>query len=85
MKQSYKIPASLNTSYMDMTITIQKDDGLGLKPMPMKQLAFFIAVLFTGFFFQQKTFVGQCGTPASIAFLVIYFGMGLHHTSFLSQ
>lgn len=78
MKQSYKIPASLNTSYMDMTITIQKDDGLGLKPLPMKQLAFFLAVLFSGFFIQQKTFVGQCGTVLSVLFLAVYFGIGLY-------
>jgi len=63
---------------MDMHITIQKDDGLGLKPMPMKQISFFILVLFSGFFFQQKTFVGSISTFASVAFLVVYFGIGLY-------
>ena len=78
MKLSYRIPASLATSYMDMTITIQKDDGLGLKPMPIKQLLFFIVVLFSGFFLQQKTFFGQTGTFGSAAFLALWFGTGLY-------
>ena len=78
MKKSYKIPASLDTSYMDMVITIRNDDGLGLKPLPIKQIAFIVAVIFSGFFLQQKTFIGQAGTGASIAFLVIYIGTGVY-------
>ena len=74
MKQSYKIPASLNTSYMDMTITITNNEGLGLRPLPMKQLSFFLIVLFSAFFFVTKTFVGQVSTGATIAFVGIYCG-----------
>lgn len=78
MKQSYKIPASLNTSYMDMTITISNKDGLGLRPLPMKQLSFFLLVLFSAFFFVSKTFVGQVSTVSTIAFVVAYCGFGLY-------
>lgn len=78
MKKSYKIPASLDTSYMDMTITIRNDEGLGLKPLPIKQIAFLVVVLFSGFFLQQKTFIGHAGTGASIAFLVLYIGTGIY-------
>lgn len=78
MKQSYKIPASLNTGYMDMVITIRSNDGLGLKPLPIKQIVFMIAVVFSAFFLQQKTFIGTVNTPSSVLFLVIYIGTGLY-------
>lgn len=78
MKKAYKIPASLDTSYMDMTITIRSSDGLGLKPLPIKQIAFMICVVFSAFFFQQKTFIGQVNTVSTIAFLVSYIGFGLY-------
>lgn len=78
MKQSYKIPAGLDTSYMDMTITIQKEGGLGLKPLKMKQLFIFIVTLFSGLFIQQKTFVGDVSIGCSIVFLIIWFGTGIY-------
>lgn len=78
MKQSYKIPASLDTSYMDMTITIRSNEGLGLKPLPIKQIAFMILVVFSGFFLQQKTFIGSVSTASSALFLIAYIGTGFY-------
>lgn len=78
MKQSYKIPAGLDTSYMDMTITLRSNDGLGLKPLPIKQIAFMIVVVFSAFFLQQKTFIGQINTVSTICFMAAYCGMGLY-------
>lgn len=78
MKQSYKIPASLDTSYMDMTITIRTNDGLGLRPLPIKQIAFMIVIVFSAFFLQQKTFIGQVSTVSTIIFMAAYIGTGLY-------
>lgn len=78
MKTSYKIPASLDTSYLDMTITIRNNDGLGLRPLPIKQIAFMILVVFSAFFLQQKTFLGQVSTASSAAFLITYIGFGMY-------
>ena len=37
-----------------------------------------LAVVFSGFFLEQKTFIGSVNTVSTIAFLVIYMGFGLY-------
>lgn len=78
MKHSYKIPASLDTSYLDMKVTLQKESGVGLRPMPMRQLAFFIMILFSCLFFVQKSFVGDAGFVLTLVFIVLYIGFGIY-------
>lgn len=54
-KQSYKIPASLNADYLnDMEITLRNNDGIGLKPLPIKVILFYLAGIFLGAFLLFK-------------------------------
>lgn len=42
-KESYKIPASIDESYMDMEITLKNKDGIGLRPLPIRVVLLWVA------------------------------------------
>ncbi len=48
-KESYKIPTSLTSNYLDMEIAIQKD-AVGFRPMPVRVILFWIAGIFIWFY-----------------------------------
>lgn len=43
VKESYKIPASLDESYLNMEITLKNKDGIGLKPLPVRVVLIWVA------------------------------------------
>lgn len=43
MKQSYKVPYSLNKTRGDMEIAVQNKDGIGFKSTPVKLILFYLA------------------------------------------
>lgn len=49
MKQSYKIPTSLDVSYLDTEIALQTNGGVGLRPLPLKVILVWIAAIFGSF------------------------------------
>lgn len=55
-KSVYKIPSSLDASYLDMEIALQSNDGIGVRPYPLKVILVYllsgigcVAVLMNGF------------------------------------
>ena len=56
-KQSYKIPFDLNASYSDMEIALRTKDGIGLKPMAMKNVLAYLLGFLGCFWLTQKTFI----------------------------
>lgn len=50
VKESYKIPASLEESYLNMEITMKNKDGIGLKPMPVRFVLIWVAAIMVMFF-----------------------------------
>ena len=45
MKQSYKIPTSLDKSYLDTEVALQGKSGVGLRPLPLKVIGLWIATI----------------------------------------
>ena len=60
-KRVYGIPYDFNSSYLDMEIAIQTQDGLGLKPFPIKKILVGLAAILGGYLALTKT-VLQYGT-----------------------
>ena len=46
MKQSYKLPTSLDKSYLDHEVALQTKGGVGLRPLPLKVILVWIGALF---------------------------------------
>ena len=49
MKQSYKLPASLEQGYGDVEIALQTKAGVGLRPLPIKVIGVWIAAVMFAF------------------------------------
>ena len=50
VKESYKIPASIDESYLSMEITLKNKDGIGLKPLPIRVILVWIVSMLIAFF-----------------------------------
>lgn len=49
MKQSYKIPTSLDMSYLDTEVALQTNGGIGFRPMPLRVILVWIVAIFGSF------------------------------------
>lgn len=68
-KISYKIPASINRSYMDAEINLSSG-SMQVKPKPVKFILFWIGSFFAFFAVVKFTFVSSASLP-----LIILFGL----------
>ncbi len=73
-KQRYGIPHSLDSSYMDMEIAIQSNEGIGLRPFPIKNILLVIAAITSVYLILSKTIVGR-GTFLQKAIFVVSWGV----------
>lgn len=69
-KMTYKVPSSLNRSFLDHEITLSKG-GWAAKPSPIKQLLFFGGGILALLWFSTSTFVASSG-PVAITFFVLW-------------
>lgn len=69
-KMSYKVPTSLNRSFLDHEITLSKG-GWAAKPSPIKQLFFIGGGVLALLWVTTQTFVGSSG-PVFITLFVIW-------------
>ncbi|MFC9755219.1 hypothetical protein [Streptomyces sp. NPDC056921] len=78
-KMTYKVPSSLNRSFLDHEITLSKG-GWAAKPSPIKQLLFFGGGVLALLWVSTSTFVASSGPVPITLFviwgltLIIYFG-----------
>ncbi|MCB5280362.1 hypothetical protein [Arthrobacter sp. ES1] len=79
-KNSYKIPSSLNRSFLDHEVALS-GGGFQAKPLPMKVLLFWSGSILTLFWVASSTFVAQAAWWL-IALVVIWW---LITTAFLGQ
>ncbi|WP_424862868.1 hypothetical protein [Streptomyces sp. MMS24-I29] len=70
-KTSYKVPASLNRSFLDYEITLSTKGGWAARPSPLKQLFFFGGGVLALLWMTTQTFIASSG-PAFIALFVIW-------------
>ncbi|MFF3127054.1 hypothetical protein ACFVRD_33185 [Streptomyces sp. NPDC057908] len=69
-KMTYKVPSSLNRSFLDHEITLSKG-GWAAKPSPIKQLLFFGGGVLALLWVSTSTFVASSG-PVPITLFVIW-------------
>ena len=75
-KDSYKIPTSLTSSYLDMEIALQKD-AVGFKPMPVRIILFWIMGIFAWFYlmFQDASVFSAAPFWVNALFTLCWFGL----------
>ena len=71
-KAAYKIPFDLNATYADMEIAIRSQDGIGLKPMPMKTILAYLLGFLSCFWVMMNTFVKYGTLIQKILFVAAY-------------
>lgn len=71
-KQSYKVPASLDSSFFDVELAFQSDDGVGLRPMPLKTVLAIVVSGLVCFWAASSTFVKAGGPLLIIAFVAVW-------------
>lgn len=67
-KSSYKIPTSIDKSFMDMEINLQTKDGMGGKPIKMGLVFGYLASVMTLFMVMTKTFMDGANLFVKIIF-----------------
>lgn len=78
-KMGYKVPPSLNRSFLDHEITLSKG-GWAAKPSPIKQLLFFGGGLLVLLWAATSTFIASAGPTFIVLFaiwgllVIVYFG-----------
>ena len=77
MKQSYGIPYSLDSSYLDMEISIHGDSAVGTRPMPIKNLLLILAGVMSCFFILAKTQMSRGSIFDKVIFVIGWAGLCL--------
>ena len=71
-KRSYGIPYSLDSSYMDMEITIQSNNGIGIRPLPIKLILTILAGILSGYAILSKTDVSRGTIVQKAIFIALW-------------
>lgn len=74
-KMSYKIPTSLNKSHLDTEIALKNQDGIGLKPVSLKVIFFYVISIFVFFWFVSATFMDSLNLFLKIIFGIVWLLM----------
>lgn len=82
MKDNYRIPADLNSSYGDMEIAIQNKDGIGLKPLPIKVIISYLGSGLVLFWLVTHSFIGNGSLPQIVLFCIVWLALTFVLTSF---
>ena len=74
VKNTYKIPASLDSSYLDMEIAVQNKNGVGLRPLPVRVLLVWLIGIIAGFWFvfSGGSPLGKSGIGLKILFAIVW-------------
>lgn len=81
-KDSYKIPADLNTSYSDTEIVLSSKDGMSMRPMPVKVLLGYVASVLLLMYILLKTFIGQSPWYIMVPFIIVWVALTILLMSF---
>ena len=78
MKSSYKIPADIDSNYLDMEIAIKKND-IGIRPTPVRVVLTCLLSIFGAFYlvFNNNSFIREGGVAVVILFLICWILMTL--------
>ena len=76
-KQSYKIPYSLNTNYLDAELSIQNKEGIGLRPVSVRTILFYLGAFFVYLIIILKTFMVDASLGTKALFTVSWFFLSI--------
>lgn len=82
IKESYRIPADLDSNYGDMEITLQTKDGMGLKPLPVKVILCYVASIIVLFWMITHSFIGDGTLVQKILFAIMWISATILLTSY---
>lgn len=71
-KSVYKIPADLDAHYGDMEIALQNNDGMGVKPLPIKVIMTYIISLVACFYVVFRTVISAGSLLQKILFVIVW-------------
>ena len=71
-KNVYNIPYSLDSSYLDMEITVQNDEGIGIRPFPIKNILLVLLAIISCFVLVTKTFINRGNIVQKIIFVLLW-------------
>lgn len=74
-KQSYKIPDTLDKSFLDTEIAIKNDDGIGIRPTSLKVILSFLVSVLLCFWIVSKSFISAGSVPEKILFAILWFAL----------
>lgn len=74
-KDYYGIPYALDSSYLDMEITIQNNDGIGLRPFPIKNILLVFAAITSCIIMLSKTFIASGSFIQKVIFIAVWSGL----------
>ena len=75
MKEVYKIPESLDSNYFDVEIAIQTNDGMGIKPVPIKIILSVIISVLLCFYFLTHGLVSTSTGLQKFLFVLLWIGL----------
>lgn len=81
VKDSYKVPTSLDAKWFDAEISLQSQDGFGLKPTPIKVFVF----VFVGFLFNYWLVMYTFLSDGTFLEKIALFLVGMALTFYLSM
>lgn len=73
-KKFYKIPTALDKTALDMEITLQNREGVGLKPMTLRVIGCYVISTFLLIFMLLKSFMASAGL-LNIPFVIVWAWM----------
>lgn len=74
VKESYKIPTSIDESYMNMEITLKNKEGIGLKPLPIGFILIWICSILAAVFLvaNEHSPIVYLGLGYKILFVILW-------------
>ena len=71
-KVNYGIPYPLDSTYLDMEIAIQNNQGLGLKPFAIKNILLVLTGVVSCFLLVNKTFIARGSIGQKVIFVILW-------------
>lgn len=71
-KQIYKVPTSLDMSYLDIEIALQDDSGAGLRPIPIKTILIWVGSVMCLIIILLHSFIRQAGPIWMVPFALLW-------------
>ena len=69
-KKAYRIPSDLDTSPLDMEISLKNSDGVGVKPVPIKVILAVLASILACYYIVSSTFIREASILLKVLFVL---------------